>query len=91
MAEHNDRAQAIFEMVTRIAQAAHDVVAQAIAGNPHDKQVVGTFREDELDGNTRIGAADDRRKRQLARCGAVPGEQSDIIRVDIDAQASGLG
>ena len=74
MAENDDRAQAIFEVVGRIVQAAHDVVTQAIAGDPDDKQVVWAFGEDQLDGNTCIGATDNRCKRLLARCGAAPGE-----------------
>jgi hypothetical protein len=73
----------------RIVQAAHDIVAQTIAGDPDDEQVVRAFGKDKLDRNARIGAADDRRKQLLSRRGAAPRKQSDIIRVDIDAQACG--
>ena len=63
MTENDDRAQAVFEMVNRIVQTAHDVVAQAIACDPDDKEIVRALGEDKFDGNACIGAADNRRKR----------------------------
>ena len=52
-------------MINRIAEATLDFIAQSIARNAHNEQVVGALGKDELDRNARVGAADNRRERLL--------------------------
>ncbi|MNL48406.1 hypothetical protein D3C87_1712650 [compost metagenome] len=89
MAEDDYRAQAILEVINRIAQTGRDVVTQTIAGHPDDKQVVRAFGKDQLDRNPRIGTADNCRKRLLFGCRATPRKKADIMRVHGDVQLCG--
>jgi hypothetical protein len=43
VAENDDGAQAVLQMVDSIAETAHDIVTQTVAGSPDDEEVIRPF------------------------------------------------
>src|SRR6516225_1648992 len=83
MTQNHNEPQAFAQMFKRIPQAAENIVAQAVARNPNDKQVVWTLVKDQFDGHPRVRAPEHDRKRMLRRR-AVLLQQAEIPRIDVD-------
>ena len=71
-------------MVEGVVQAAAHVVAERVAGDAHDEQIVGAFVEDQFDRNARVGAAEDRGKGSLLQRIRAGRQQAQIARIDRD-------
>ena len=71
-------------MIDGVVQAAAHIVAQRVAGDAHDEQVIGTFVEDQFDRNPCIGAPEDRGKRSLLQRSGAGRQQAQIVRIDRD-------
>ena len=55
-----------------VPQAAENVMAKAVAGNPHNKQVVWSFVKDQFDRHPRVRTPEHDRKRMLRRRVVLP-------------------
>ena len=87
VAQHDDELEALAQVIRRVLEAAHAFRAEPVAGHADDEEIVGSFVEDELDRNPRVGAAQHRGEGALARrAGPIAGEP-EIARVDLDDPA----
>ena len=84
MAKHSDDLHAAAQMLDCILEAAKNFAAKPIAGDPNDEQVIRTFIEDEFDGDTCIGASENRSERTLLRASILALHHPEILQIDID-------
>src|SRR6516225_10933270 len=65
MAQDHNEPQAFAQMFECVPQAAENVVAKAVAGNPDNKQVVWSVVKDQLDRHPRVRTPEHDGKRML--------------------------
>jgi hypothetical protein len=84
MAQYGNDLDAAAQVLDSISEAAEHFVAQGVAGDANDKQVIGAFVEDELNRDARIRASENRSERALFRTGFALYRDPQILRIDID-------
>src|SRR5215468_5681212 len=84
MAQNHNEPQAFTQMFECIPEAAENVVAKAVAGNPDDKQVVWALVKDQFDRHPRVRTPEHDRKWVLRWRAVLPQQQAEIPRIDID-------
>jgi hypothetical protein len=89
VAKHHDQPQAVPQVVDGIAQTAEHIVAEAVAGDTNDEQVIRAFVEDEFDRHARIRATQHRRKGALFRWPPIFAQHAKVSRVHLDDTMSG--
>ncbi len=74
--EHDQQLQAVVEMFEGVVEAAAHILAEGVAGDADDEQIIGPFVENQFDGDPGVRTPEDRRKRPLQgrrRAGHVAG------------------
>src|SRR6516225_12251570 len=84
MAQNHNEPQAFAQMFDCVPQAAENVVAKAVAGNPDDKQVVWSLVKDQFDRHPRVRTPEHDSKRVLRRRAVLPPQQAEIPWIDVD-------